>query len=798
VNGEELASMSVPIKIEGAIEGLLLVGNRTARSFTDDDEAILAKLADHAAIAIQNARLLAGSEAGRRTAESLADLGRLLAQSLDLGEVGQRIADSIRGLLGAAAATLYRLEEPTGDLRAVAVSGDIGSEFGRTVVLARGTAVSGRAVVDRRPVASADALTDPRIALTPEFRVRLGQVPFRAALAVPLVARDRVIGALAVADRAGRIFTEEENRLVQAFADRAALALDNAGLYEEARRRLAETMRRRAEAEELARIARTLTETLDTTQVGERIVESVRPLFRARSAGLRLLEPDGSLRAIVWGDPAHAHAGPGHVMPAGLGISGRVITEGRPVASADVVTDPRIALSDDMREWMVASGDRALLAVPLRVKGIVIGVLSVADETGRVYGDTEVALLQTCADQAAIALENARLYGELQQALLQVEDSQQRVIQGERLRALGELAGGVAHDFNNILAVILGRAQLLLRQVEEPQIRRQIAVIEQMALDGARTVRRIQEFARMRRARPFQAVDLSAIAAEVVEVTRARWRDQPRVDGAAYEVHVETSPVPPVAGDPAELREALTNIVLNALDAMPQGGRLTIRTAASADTVLCVVEDTGVGMPEAIRQRVFDPFFTTKGERGMGLGLSLVYGIARRHGGDIDVTSEVGRGSRFTLSLPVSNEMLPQAPPAPTPRPPARHVRILVIDDEAAVRDFLQELLTAEGHTVVACDDGRAGLDAFEREPFEMVFTDLGMPEVSGWEVARRVKATRPATAVALVTGWGDQIDPAQARAQGVDYLVPKPCRIGDVTAVVAEALSRAGVERWS
>jgi GAF domain-containing protein/ActR/RegA family two-component response regulator len=808
LDGEERASMAVPIRIEGAIEGLLLVGNRAARSFSDDDEAILAKLADHAAIAIQNARLLASSEAGRRTAESLADVGRLLAQSLDLREVGQRIAESTRELLGAVAATLYRIEESSGDLRAVAVSGSLGSslgaggddgdraEAGDTVVLARGTAVSGRAVTERQPVASIDVLTDPRIALTPELRSRLGQIPFRAALAVPLVARDRVIGALAVADRAGRVFTDEETRLVQAFADRAALALDNARLYEEARRRLAETMRRRAEAEELAGIARTLTETLDTTQVGERIVESVRPLLRARSAGLRLLEPDGSLRAIVWGDPARAHAGPGHVMPAGLGISGRVIADGQPVASPDVVTDPRIALSDDMREWMVGSGDRALLAVPLRVKGTVIGVLSVADETGRVYEDAEVALLQTCADQAAIALENARLYGELQQALLQVEDSQQRVIQGERLRALGELAGGVAHDFNNILAVILGRAQLLLRQVEEPRIRRQIEVVEQMALDGARTVRRIQEFARMRRARPFQVVDLSAIAAEVVEVTRARWRDQPQAGGATYEVRLETTRVPAVAGDPAELREALTNVVFNALDAMPQGGRLIIRTSASADGVICTIQDTGVGMPEAIRQRVFDPFFTTKGERGMGLGLSLVYGIIRRHGGQIDVTSEIGQGSRFTLTFPVSSAAWPDAPQQSASLPPSRRARILVIDDEAAVREFLHELLTSEGHLVVACDHGQAGLDAFEREPFEMVFTDLGMPEVSGWDVARRVKATRPGTAVALVTGWGDQIDPAEARAQGVDYLVPKPCSIGDVTAVVAEALGRAETGR--
>ena len=736
------------------------------------------------------------ADASRRTAEawSVLDISRAIPASLDLGEVLELIVQRACQLLGTEKSGLAILERDPGGtaVRFVARRG-LSPEFAERMRPQHGRdGTTPMAIVERRPVASADVLADPALSLTPETRAAIQAEGYRAVLSVPLLAGDKVLGALVVYRDAPGAFAPHEVELLQAFAAQAAVALDNARLYEEARLRLAETTRRRVEAEELARIARTLTETLDTTQVGERIVESVRQLFRARSAGLRLLEPDGSLRAIVWGDPAHAHAGPGHVLPPGHGISGRVIAEGRPVASTDVVTDPSIVLSPDMRDWMVTSGERALLAVPLLVKGNVIGVLSVADETGRVYDASEVAFLQTCADQAAIALENARLYGELQQALLQVEDSQQRVIQGERLRALGELAGGVAHDFNNILAVVLGRAQLLLRQVTEPGIRRQIEVIEQMALDGARTVRRIQEFARMRRARPFQPVDLSALAREIMEVTRARWRDRPQADTVPYDVRVEIEPVPPVAGDPAELREAVTNVVVNAIDAMPQGGRLTIRTAVAGDMVRCVVEDTGVGMPEGVRQRIFDPFFTTKGERGTGLGLSLVYGIVRRHGGEIDVTSEVGQGSRFVLSFPLAAEVPPPTTAALAPGSTGRHARILVIEDEAAVREFLQELLTAEGHVVVACDDGRAGLDAFEKEPFELVFTDLGMPEVSGWEVARRVKARRGGTAVALVTGWGDQIDPAEARAQGVDYLVAKPCRIGDVTAVVAEALSRA------
>jgi signal transduction histidine kinase len=450
---------------------------------------------------------------------------------------------------------------------------------------------------------------------------------------------------------------------------------------------------------------------------------------------------------------------------------------------------------------------KSMLVVPMKTpKGEVLGVLQLInrkpERVRRFTSLDDIAreaipfsarsqdLAMALAAQGAVALENSRLYAELRAALATVEESQQRIIRSERLHALGEMAGGVAHDFNNVLAVVVGRAQLLQRQVEAPDLRRQLAVIERVAQDGAQTVRRIQEFARMRRTRPWQRVDVTEIVREVVEVTRPRWSDQAQARGVTYAMRLDLAPVPPVAGDPAELRESLLNLVFNALDAMPHGGSLTFSTGVDRDRVVCAVEDTGVGMSEEVRQRCFEPFFTTKAEHGTGLGLSIAYGIVTRHGGEIEVWSRPGHGSRFTVRLPVGGEMPPPVPDAPPPRPD-RRARILVVEDEPAVREVLVDVLAGQGHEVVACDDGAAALAHLDGPVFDLALVDLSMPGLSGWEVAKGLRATHPHVPIALVTGWGDQIDFGEARTRGIDYLLAKPFNVDDMTRLVASVLAR-------
>ena len=779
---EVVAVLVVPIRIGECVEGLLYVTNRSPRPFTDRDEAILLRLADHAAVAIENARLYGEAEQRRQAAEGLAEAGRVASQSLDPEEVAKRIVESLRTLAGARASTLYRLEPETGDLVAVAVSGDVGPAFGVPLVFPRGTGVVGLAVHHRKPMTTPNVLTDPRVTLTSEIRTRIEQAEYRSVLAVPLVVKNLVVGALGVGDREGRVFESEQIRLAQAFANQAALALENARLYTEA-------LRRRREAEELVRVGRLLAESLDVSVIGERIVESVLPLFGVQASNLRLFQPDGSSMAIASGGLARRRFGPGQVQPAGVGLSERVATEGRPVWSRDLANDSRMALAADVRDLVTSVGIHAALAVPLRVKGKIIGVLIIGDQRMRDFSDAEVALLQSFADQGAVALENSRLYKDLRAALEEVEVSQRHVIETERLRALGELAGGVAHNFNNALAIVLGRVELLLARARSPDVRRQLTVIEQTAKDAARIVKRIEEFARMRQARPFRAVDLNQLVGEVVELTRPRWKEEAKANWVSYEVITEKASLPPVAGDPSELREALTNLMFNALDAMPTGGRVTFRTGTDGEHAYCAVTDTGIGMPPEVRQRIFDPFFTTKGERGSGLGLSIVYGIIARHGGKVDAESQVGEGTTFTIRLPLGRKIAEVSEEVSPPRP-QRSGKILVIDDEPELLEVLRELLVAEGHAVTACLDGESGLSRFQGEPFDLVITDLGMPGLSGWEVVNIIKDRRPETPVALLTGWADQIAPEEAQAKGADFLIAKPFMPEDIQAVLAQALA--------
>jgi CheY-like chemotaxis protein/anti-sigma regulatory factor (Ser/Thr protein kinase) len=320
--------------------------------------------------------------------------------------------------------------------------------------------------------------------------------------------------------------------------------------------------------------------------------------------------------------------------------------------------------------------------------------------------------------------------------------------------------------------------------LEDPEIRRQIDVIIQAALDATQTVKRIQEFTRVRRSRDFRAVDVRQLIDEMLEMTRSRWKDEAEGRGVHYDIRVKGDTVPPVEGEPSEIREALTNILFNALDAMPDGGSITFATGAKDGRVVCSITDSGIGMPEDVRQRVFDPFFTTKGERGTGLGLSVVYGIIARHGGEVDVESRLGAGTTFTIRLPVAARLVERAAHA-TAVPVPRSARVLVVDDEAEILSAIGDLLRHDGHVATLCSDAEEAIAHVEHKQFDLVITDLGMPGLSGWDVARIVKLRAPRTAVAMITGWSDRIDPEYARTNGVEHVIAKPFRRDDLRHVL-------------
>lgn len=369
---------------------------------------------------------------------------------------------------------------------------------------------------------------------------------------------------------------------------------------------------------------------------------------------------------------------------------------------------------------------------------------------------------------------------------------EEQLIQSEKLRVMGQLASGVAHDFNNALAIILGNTELLVRQVDTlspKQIKKQLKVVEIAAIDAAETVRRIQEFTRIRADKEFSKVDINEIVEEVREMSKPRWKDQAHEMGINIELMtVLSKDLPIIMGNSSELREVLTNIIFNSIDAMPKGGKIVIETRALDKEVQILVTDTGVGISKEVKRRIFDPFFTTKGVVSDGLGLSIAYSIISRHEGKIDIESEEGKGTTVTIDLPIPSELKEVTEKGITVREVER-TNILVIEDEEMVRVVLDQLLTQSGHNVFKASSGEEGLKIFHKGGIDLVFTDLGMPGMSGWEVAKSIKAKDSSIPVVLITGWGVQVDDEEVKKSGVDLLISKPFKFDQVLNIVAEAM---------
>jgi len=430
-----------------------------------------------------------------------------------------------------------------------------------------------------------------------------------------------------------------------------------------------------------------------------------------------------------------------------------------------------------------AQGNQGLphwIGVPMLAGSQVVGVLALRSPD-RPFSEADERVLTNIAGLAALALRSARLYQDRTRAYEDLALAQDQLVRSEKLRALGEMASGVAHDFNNLLAAILGRAQLLLHRVEDPTARQWLQIIERSAADGAKTVRRLQEFTRIRRDQPAVAVDLNQVVREALELTESSWRLEPPRRGIVIQTVTElASDLPTTLSDPAELREVMTNLILNAVDAMPRGGTLTLRTARRGESIELRVVDTGAGIPEAVRGKIFDPFFTTKGPKGTGLGLSMTYGILSRHGATITVDSQEGRGTTFTLLFPVGGA--PRAPvrDAGVAGPPVT-LRCLVVDDEESVGDMIADVLRSAGHTVVVARSASEGLSRVQSEPLDLVFTDLSMPGMTGWELARAVRDAAPGLPVILVSGFAVEVSPEELQQSGVLSVLAKPINIGEV-----------------
>jgi PAS domain S-box-containing protein len=461
------------------------------------------------------------------------------------------------------------------------------------------------------------------------------------------------------------------------------------------------------------------------------------------------------------------------------------------------------------------AGLQSLVIAPLLVVGSTFGVLVIARHAANSFSSGDCEFLRQLSEHVALAAHQAQLYGDLQRAYDDLRQTQLTIMQQERLRALGQMASGVAHDINNALspAALYAQSLLELEQGLSQRARERLETIQRAIEDVAQTVDRLREFYRPQDPQSASStVHLDRVLAQVVDLTRARWLDMSQEHGSVIDVQTSiATDLPPIIGSEGEFRDALTNLILNAVDAMPEGGTLTLRAytildeygegaidahAQSPAQISVEISDSGVGMDEDTKRKCLEPFFTTKGERGSGLGLAMVYGTIQRHNGQIEIDSELGKGTTIKLIFPVGLTVGDASSAPVSDVRPSRGLRILVVDDDPLLLKSMRDTLESDGHEVVVADSGQSGIDAFaganrRRQPFDAVFSDLGMPYVDGRKVAAAIKALSPRTPVVLVTGWGQRMKAENDLPPDVDRVLSKPPKIGELRKALADLTCR-------
>jgi signal transduction histidine kinase/CheY-like chemotaxis protein len=605
---------------------------------------------------------------------------------------------------------------------------------------------------------------------------------------VPVKAKGNLIGVILLGPkRSRRMYSVDNLELLYTVANQAAVAIENTRLYQE-------TKDRAEWIEMIGRLTKVIGSTLDIDRVYETFNTALKNLVDFDRISIEMIEGD-KLRVLALSSDVPAEQGKGTIIALKKSSAAWAIAHKSTNIEQDLAQERLFPVDEILLQY----GFRSAIRVPLLSQGEVFGTLNLASRRPAAYGEREQKILEQIAGQLAVAIQNALLfdqakqaYEEAKRAYEELNTAHEYMVRSEKLRALGEMAGGIAHDFNNVLSVILGRAQLALEDVENPRLEKSLKAIEQAALDAAKTVRRLQDFTRVRTDQDFYQVDVSHLIKSVLQMAEPRLAERWERDKVEISASVDLGRVGTVRGDSAELREALINIIFNAVDAMPEGGKITIKGWQEDHRVILSVADTGAGIPDEVKSKIFDPFFSTKGRDGVGLGLSITYGIITRHGGSIDVESKLGEGSTFYVRLPLGDGTKGKEPSPPPPEPTEK-TTIMLVDDDPEVSEVLELMLTQMGHEVAIFTKGEEAIALFDRNDYRLVITDLGMPDISGWDVAKAVKQKKPETPVVLITGWGIQLDDKEMAEAGIDGVIAKPFGKQALGVQLAKLLNGAG-----
>lgn len=612
---------------------------------------------------------------------------------------------------------------------------------------------------------------------------------------LPLIFKDRLHGVLFLHSNNPYTF-QDQMPILTITANQAAIAIENARLFQQAQEEINERITaENAIKQQLIRIqilneiVRAITERQDLTSIYRVVLKQVVDKFGVDHAVAFTFNP-ATETLIVSLQSSKDDLSFISCLPDGRSISkgeaGVGFLDNVPKYFSDLLNSDSPIAQEIAKEGVCSS-----FVVTLGAQENIFGALAFCSQRVDAFSQGERDFLTTLSEHVTLAARQAQLFTDLQVAYDEIRQTQQAVMQQERLRALGQMASGIAHDVNNALAVAILYIDLLLRDDRlDSYIRDKLGIIHTSAKDISKIVERMRAFYRQRDERePFQLVDLNAIVKQVVDLTQPRWKDIPQSRGVMIETSLDLQDdLPSILCLEYEIREALTNLIFNAVDALPAGGQIKLKTRIYKATsqgkmetawIICEVQDNGIGMDKETLRRCFEPFYTTKGEMGTGLGLAAVYGIMQRHEGRIEVESELGNGTILRLLFPfpikvqetaVSQEARIEIPP----------LHILIVDDEPLLRLALNETLSSAGHRVEIADGGQKGLEEFQRgldldDPYDIVITDLGMPYVDGRKVTRQVKSISPTTPVILLTGWGSRMQAEGNIPLEVDYVLGKP-----------------------
>jgi signal transduction histidine kinase len=711
----------VPINVGDTLMGVLDYVLPEGLPDAEEQEA-LRLLAAQAGIALRNAALYQTARVQAERIRALAAVNQRLSSALDLDELLRTISESAASLLGVRFVAFWLADDATHTLALAGGSEAAINEDFPHKRITYDTGATGWVARHRERLVVDDITRDVRI-VDLEWFARWGFTSFAA---YPVVSGDELLAILVLCHAAPIRVSEDAADVIDMFLGQASVAVRNAQLYREAQRR-------RDVAETLARVARELTGTLDVERIAEAVTHGLVDLLGTRGAALyRYHAETGELRQLAaYGEDAAALRG--LAIGPGEGVVGLAVAARKIVTTPDVLREPRVALSPELRARLAGLGSCSVVGVPLLTRDSVVGALSLGDGVGREFTGDELQALQAFADQTALALENARLYATAQESLARLRETQAQLVQAAKMSALGQLVSGVAHELNNPLSVIIGYGQLLLARDVPPALKRPVELMVSQGDRMAKIVRNLLYFARQRPPER-AAVDVR----QVMEQTLTLRLNHLTLSGIVVERDfADTLPV--INGDAQQLEQVFLNLLLNAeqaiLETRPQG-RIVLRARLRPDgrAILASVTDDGPGIPADAIHRVFEPFYTTKTVgMGTGLGLSVSYGIVQEHGGRLSVDSRPGE-TTFTLELPVTG---PPVPASTTDRRVYSGVgkTALVVEDEPAVLDLVVTLLGESGWRVEVAPGGRAGLESVRRNAYDLIVSDLRMPGGDGQEL---------------------------------------------------------------